>query len=408
MFRNTRQNLFFFLIIFSGVILWGKCDGSAFSDSEARKLKEKLVSLYPGESPVVTLTRISEVKKAHHFFRSFVPYYYDLFRSNPGYWSSISDAVSYQALCVGDAHPENFGSILQNDLKAIFTVNDPDDASECPIVFDILRFLVATRFHRSPSDLGDVNQMLYAAYRSGLKNEPRPVSKALDAWLKKFEKKGTELPKKYEAAAKLGYFPPVNESFTTLLVSEKEKLISAFKVKLPNQAKDLSVLDVASFSKNTGGSGGLTRYLFLLKDKKNRASVIEWKEMRVPGASAFLQPRSASLPSGEALKAVLKWEQGVNLNEFFSSVEFDSQVFFSRPKWAGLEAVSIKSFEKSEQEEIFLVEAWLLGTLHRSSLGEKVSKYIETLDKISEKQLTEISEKVFKKIESDFNLLKSK
>jgi len=34
---------------------------------------------------------------------------------------------------VGDAHPENFGTLLQKDGTSVFTVNDVDDSGPCPL-----------------------------------------------------------------------------------------------------------------------------------------------------------------------------------------------------------------------------------------------------------------------------------
>ena len=80
-----------------------------------------------------------------HFTRSFVDYYYAIIAKNTAQLNIAKAASSFTGWCVGDAHPENFGILLQNNSKSLFSMNDMDDFGPCPLAYDFLRLLVSSR-----------------------------------------------------------------------------------------------------------------------------------------------------------------------------------------------------------------------------------------------------------------------
>src|SRR5262249_59112239 len=49
-----------------------------------------------------------------------------------------------RGLCVGDAHPDNFG-FLKFDTTMLYAFNDLDDSGHCPVALDALRYITAVR-----------------------------------------------------------------------------------------------------------------------------------------------------------------------------------------------------------------------------------------------------------------------
>ncbi|MFX3675396.1 MAG: DUF2252 family protein, partial [bacterium] len=77
----------------------------------------------------------SSLERPLMFFRSFTNVYYA---------DTKVPAQIPLALCLGDAHPENFGFILFKD-RTDYVFNDLDEAGACPIALDTLRYFTSLR-----------------------------------------------------------------------------------------------------------------------------------------------------------------------------------------------------------------------------------------------------------------------
>ena len=90
------------------------------------------------------LQKLAESKTSFHFLRSFVDYFYLTIAQNNKTLGVTKHFSQYSGKCVGDAHPENFGFLFQNDGNPLFTMNDIDDFGPCPMAYDIFRLLTAS------------------------------------------------------------------------------------------------------------------------------------------------------------------------------------------------------------------------------------------------------------------------
>ena len=77
-------------------------------------------------------------------------------RSYPAaYHESLKEApapIGAETLCLGDAHPANFGW-LQLGGKASFVYNDLDDSGYCPVAYDALRYFIALQMFFDDKEL---------------------------------------------------------------------------------------------------------------------------------------------------------------------------------------------------------------------------------------------------------------
>ena len=175
-----------------------------------------------------------------------------------------------EGLCLGDAHPGNFG-FLSLAGKTRFAYNDLDDSGYCPIGFDALRYFTALRLFFA--DEGLFKEVL-EQYVDTVKDAGRAaeVDKSHRPDWKKLRAKGIE---KTAGQGKLA-----GEDVSAIPAAEKQAVLAA-------AAKDaglraLRILDVAAATHEAGGSGGLKRY-WLLAEKGGERTIIELKTAGQPG-----------------------------------------------------------------------------------------------------------------------------
>jgi hypothetical protein len=89
-------------------------------------------------------------------------------------WAPGFDAAP-RALCVGDAHIENWGTWRDDEGRLVWGVNDFDEAAELPYAYDLIRLAASARLAK---DLPEAQSVCAAAiiegYRRGLV-APRPT-----------------------------------------------------------------------------------------------------------------------------------------------------------------------------------------------------------------------------------------
>ena len=79
------------------------------------------------------------------------------------------------ALCVGDAHVENYGTWIDADGRRVWGVNDFDEAAVMPYVLDLIRLLVSAKLAPELAlDASQAARAVLGGYRDGL-GHPGPV-----------------------------------------------------------------------------------------------------------------------------------------------------------------------------------------------------------------------------------------
>lgn len=316
-----------------------------------------LQMLYPDQSAQVLELRISNIHSKDDFFRSFIPYFYLRVRENFKNVRDWNDLINEQAWCAGDPHPANFGVLWTPNQSSIFTINDVDDANPCPIFVDVFRFL--TGWSLVERDLS-MSQLLNA-YFSGLQSARNPgIPLPLQQMLAKSQQLGPLASKKWLDPK--GKFKDSPE-----LIDVKPTLGAEIRAQASNLGNNQwDVIDLKERLRFEGGSGGLKRFLVLMKRNSlvpPQFLLLEMKEISRPGTFPLNVPRLD--PRSRILQA-LQWEQRPALTAWNQGVTLVGRPFHTRLLMDGNLGLKLDSFNKSDRAAIALHEAALLGRLHRT------------------------------------------
>ena len=187
-----------------------------------------------------------------HFLRAFVDLFYLSFQANQKNLSIVSKLSQTTGWCVGDAHAENFGFLLQENKSPLFTMNDMDDSGPCPVVLDLYRLMVSSKLYDSNTNL---NNML-SAYIEGIKNSDYNFPQSIkDMTIKAIKKGMAPSDKKVQN----------NKIIRDSQMLEINPLVRAQLIQSLNVYKGIlnpnfKILDMVATSKVGGGSAGLLRY----------------------------------------------------------------------------------------------------------------------------------------------------
>lgn len=313
--------------------------------------------------------KINSSEDAFHLMRSFVDYYFKLIAKNPNSLHLLKKTKSYAGWCVGDAHPENFGILLQDNGKALFTMNDMDDSGPCPVILDFFRILVSSRLYMPKIDIHEIIE----SYLAGLKNKeaslPGPIkSMTLDAL-----KKGHQIAAKdlqgnaLKRKADISEVDPVIKTQITSLLQENYR------------SEDLRVLDVIGTSKVAGGSGGLQRYRVLITNTKQELIQLELKELTTPSIASVA---TAAIPDQSLrMERALQVSQGQGFSHYYNVFKIQGKSMLLRPKFSGNRGVRLADSSDHDNLQIINFEAYLLGRLHSGIAN--IKDYRQALDHLS-------------------------
>ena len=331
-----------------------------FSPARAStSLHEQLTALYPDLTPQELQAKLDSTSDGFHFLRTFVPYYYAQVAQGPATLLPLRNALgSHGGWCVGDAHLENFGAVLDRRSHAIFTMNDLDDAGPCPLYADTLRFLTGALLNSTGTDLAP----LLAAYRSGLQGESVPFSSEVQALLAASETGGTTLPvHKLDGSAHLKRAAGDTETDA----QEKQELQDTFNATFGSGTQ---LLDSFKTRKAGGGSGGLLRIETLFSRAGGPLQGFEFKQMVQPGC--FPLTTSPIPPLQERVARSISIEQGVDASPKYQTVQWGTPNlgFLIRPLWVGNQGIKLSDYPPTRIEGIARDEMRVLGSLHRKSM----------------------------------------
>lgn len=301
--------------------------------------------------------KLAAAEDSFHFLRSYVDYFYLLVKANRGSLQAVSAADGVQGWCVGDAHPENFGALIRNDGRSLFTMNDVDDSGPCPVVLDLYRLMASSRLYDQNTKL----DKLVKAYADGLQGQAYEVPAPVTDMLAKSQKKGTAPDPKKVSGSRLVRGGNMYELNSGELAQLKTALASAGG--LSPRAK---LLDAVSTSKIGGGSGGLLRYEVLL-DNGGALLHLEFKEEITPSIYPVAAGQIPSTP--QRVSTTIRMDQGAGSSAFYSVVTMSGKYMFVRPRFDGNVGMSLAKQNDKDNKDIILYEAYILGRIHARSVG---------------------------------------
>jgi hypothetical protein len=317
------------------------------------------------------MQKVSVSGDSFHFLRSFVEYYYALISANKNQLN-LSKISSFSGWCVGDAHPENFGIVLQNNLSPMFTMNDMDDFGPCPVAYDLLRLLVSSRLYLSNIDINPILD----SYKQGLAGGNMTVPPAVQIMINSAGAAGSRVePKKINGNSFI-------RKSSMREVTTEEKRVITDNIESLYKAEGLKIIDLVATSKSGGGSGGLLRYEVLCT-VKDQLLHLELKELVAPSitpvATAVIDEQS------DRMKTALTVEQGKNFSHYYDVLTIIGKEMLLRPRFAGNIGVDLSISNEQENTKIIVFEAYVLGRIHAESV--QVSSYLTSLRGISLEQI---------------------
>ncbi|MBP7845096.1 MAG: DUF2252 family protein [Proteobacteria bacterium] len=382
--------------------------GSHYSYSTTPKedILKELQTLYPHLSSTQLNEKIKTSSNVFKFFRSFVPYFYktakdlQIGKDSQDPLNSISHEMGW---CVGDAHLENFGSVVDQKNFIEFRANDIDDSARCPLFLDLLRFLVSYTLIDEKFDESFLNDVL-ESYKKGLNAKEYKFSKVTLELLNEAGDKKLEAPKHMlEEDDRLYRTSPDQEVDLEL----RNQILAIIENSL---GEKLEFVDIIKYVPSSGGSSHLLRYRILVKFPSNsnllpenapKQQLLELKTLAIPGVFPVLE---GELPkSSDRIKESLTLIRGAHASPILRVLEINQCDMLLRPRWAAEINIEIKGLSKDEIKALIVDEAYTLGRIHSLSASENFISQVTKSQTISW-QIPQL--KLSDKITKSFKLLK--
>lgn len=388
-------------------------------EMSAREIQARFLALNPHLKASDIEHKVAGAKNAFKLYRAVVPAFYDSYIAlkagevarvrgfSAPVRASLTRLEKHEGWMYGDVHPENFGAALSDEGKAVFTINDLDDGGRGPVALDLLRYLGSLRLHQPGMSLDPVID----AYQEGLAGKPLPKarSKWRDEFLEAAEEEGRVTQKRLHDSKRHG----IARDGTMQEVSKAQlgRIEEALKRAFGGASQGrLKVRDGVQVVRDHGGSGGLDRYLVLLKVGKDagidgKHVLIELKQ--VAEAGMRLVWKGAGLDAEGRIRQGLFYSQGAEASRYSTAVRVGDTDLLVRPKFRGNSGVDLSELSKKKASKLFETEAHTLGALHRRSLAEPEA-YLRDLRETPSAHLEEVSERIAEVFESYFRTLKAR
>lgn len=344
--------------------------------AERQSCSQLLLTFYEKQDEDRMISRIKATKEdPHKFFRSFPPLYFKILEDF-SLGNIFGDLVKYKGVIGGDVHIENFGVRTFKGENRLL-INDFDDLSEGPMIFDVIRLLTSIRLSGQKVDEGFVAKFM-SRYKEGLKGKKENYSDVTMKFFKESKKSDSRISTSKINVKKKKFVKKREPSFdmTTEEVESWKELI------LPSG----KLVDQYKYIKESGGSGGLDRFELLIENN-GQLIWVEAKEWEVPGINAGLKTKPPTY--AKRLEHVLKYDQP-DMPSF--TIKYNGKTFFLREINESHVDLTIDGLSKKEKKEMFLDEAYALGFFHRQ-FGSTDS-YIDELKKASDEAISEHVEKI--------------
>jgi hypothetical protein len=365
------------------------------------------------------------------FLRAFVPFYHDLYnqkKKDLGKLLGDKDIGDIQGFCVGDAHPENFGVLVNRDKKPRFSMNDVDDCGQGYVAADVLRFFTACRIGVSLKD--KEFDAVISAYKLGISdgkgNDP-PKCPDVEKMLEKKSKAwagDVPLPKDQFGKKTGGLHIKPDEDMKVELLTGNDADKDIFKRLrkevarrcYDNTTDDDIEFDAVRVDRDYGGSGGLERFLTVSCAKKDTLKdenilVLEFKQITLPGVFPLgFEHRSHEDRLNQAFdvevdgkypKMYQVWESDWDpewdtsprkpspreiFQGYWPQASTFNKTYLLRPRYEALKGIKLKAKDPKKQVDlpsVVVYEAYALGQIHLAADNKdwiKAAKKIDNSD----------------------------
>lgn len=371
------------------------------SPSQTQTLStNELRALYSEISDEAFRQKLNRANEPLKFFRSFTRVYYRYFSSiKNDFRGSLQKASTFNGWCAGDAHSENFGSLVGETGTATFTLIDLDDSAPCSLLADLLRFLISSK----------------ETLQGGL-NQQHVLTRLLDAYLDGAQGKvKLSSPTKWflkQSESKSGFDPELKvfDGKTELTSRVSPEELQELRAVLSSVYGSISDLEATRYSKVSGGSAGMPRFRARFKLQEQWVT-IELKTLQTP--AVFFERPDASPPpwapiTGNPTRRILealRWSSGSNHSRLFTvQTIFGKNLVFS-PRYRGVRSIEIdRDSENSPKSALQILrdEAATLGYLHSLSATD-FKHYLEVIQGTKTEDLDEPITLLWKAITKTWN-----
>lgn len=349
----------------------------------------KLINkFYPEKSHDFLLQQIELNADFHSFYRSFVPLFYKAIKEDSEI-KKLDPLKKYVSTIGGDVHSENFGFIIDDNGKIIFSLNDCDDTTEGPLFVDVLRHFISIDIVSKKIDWEDYLK----SYERGIREEKNGYSRHTQKKMEKVFEKTQSIMDEYIALNPPSFIKlsKPNRPMTTEEVSSvKNGLLEKFPL--------IDIFDQYARIKVDGGSAGMKRFYVLARLKPD--GPVKWLDIKETTDSSFDKVFSPSGKSIEFEKRFRNLKEDAfdgRLNETLSIVKVQNKPFSLRFKNNFAVGIKLEDVKDDDLKDVLLDEAFALGRFHANSLrsaGFKAEDYLHEWNNISNSDLSEISEKL--------------
>ncbi|NRA66074.1 MAG: hypothetical protein HRU19_16415 [Pseudobacteriovorax sp.] len=277
------------------------------------------------------------------FFQSFAKVWYQDLKT-------VSDMPA-TGMCLGDPHPESFGTVWFSDGFR-YVYQQLDDVGSCPVAFDILRYLVAANLTLEDPD---ALKQLIDTYLSEVKSPTFSLS-IPDKFMGDIDSKRTEI---LEQTVDREDFRTDNSDLKSLSNDEKREIREALESHFNDPTID--VLDVIQRLRDDRGNAGVLSYNALIDDPNhNGMEVVELSQLLDPVVAMLVESQKDDTNRLKQAVDVI-WGSGSDAVHFGSlKINGDDFLMRSRSRYH----VTMSTLTKGEQLELMKLQVTMIAQVH--------------------------------------------
>lgn len=348
--------------------------------NQAQTCKEMLSDFYPTQTSDFLEDRLTNNDDFFSFFRAFSPLFYKEV-VNQKLSTYLKPLDKYRGTIAGDLHIENFGYIIDDKGKVVFTVNDIDDATTGFISYDVIRHFVSAKIVDKHITWDDY----FSAYQKGLKGESHAfsfhVTQGMDS-VADVTKANLEKYIKFEVPFKFKKFKKPHRPVTE---DERVALEKGLREKFP----DIEIFDQYVRIKEDGGSAGLIRYQVLARvSPKDKVQWLDVKETALSGYDRVFDPQS-KVPFEDRLTIVKNDIYENQFDESLKVITVDKRPYSLRFVDQFSSGLKLEDIPEDDYKSIILDEAYVIGKFHKVSLKDSAADYAKTWSQFNSHELEE-------------------